>query len=55
MSGDLWGQSSFTGNITDIFARIHTGGNAYRYFTLRDVETLTHRQIVEKVMTFINR
>lgn len=45
----------FTGNITDIFARIHTGGNEYRYFTLRDVETLTHRQIVEKVMLFINR
>ncbi|EHK7650564.1 DUF1419 domain-containing protein [Escherichia coli] len=45
----------FTDNITDIFARIHTGEGKYRYFTLRDVDTLTHREIVEKVMLFINR
>ncbi len=45
----------FTDNITDIFARIHTGEGKYRYFTLRDVDTLTHRQIVEKVMLYINR
>lgn len=45
----------FTDNITDIFARIHIGEGKYRYFTLRDVDTLTHRQIVEKVTIFINR
>ncbi len=45
----------FTDNITDMFAQIHTGEGKFRYFTLRDVDTLTHRQIVEKVMVFINR
>lgn len=45
----------FTNNITDIYAKIQVGDDKYRYFTFRDEDTLTHRQIVEKVMIFINR
>ncbi|MCI0230694.1 UNVERIFIED_ASMBLY: DUF1419 domain-containing protein [Cronobacter sakazakii] len=45
----------FTNNITDIFAKIQVGDDKYRYFTFCDEDTLTHCQIVEKVMLFLNR
>ncbi|END5685606.1 DUF1419 domain-containing protein [Salmonella enterica] len=45
----------FTNNITDIYAKIQVGYDKYRYFTFRDEDTLTHHQIVEKVMLFLNR
>ncbi|WP_337263703.1 MULTISPECIES: hypothetical protein [unclassified Serratia (in: enterobacteria)] len=39
----------YSGNITDIFARFGT-----RYFQMRNIVTLTHAQIIEKVRAFID-
>lgn len=40
-------------NITDICVSIFIYVGEYRYFTLRDYDTLTQREIVDKVMQYI--
>ena len=48
MMSEYW-----SSNITRIFARIGSGDNA-RYFEMRDVDTLSHDDIVAKCMGVIN-
>ena len=43
----------YSGNVTDIFARICVAPNAYRFFRLRDVLTLKHSEIIERCLAFI--
>lgn len=45
----------YSGNITDIFARISVAPNEFRYFRLRDLCTLKHDEIVERCRAFMQK
>jgi hypothetical protein len=45
----------YSGNVTDIFARVHVAPNEFRYFRLRDLCTLTHGEIIERCMAFMQK
>ncbi|EJB9539078.1 DUF1419 domain-containing protein [Salmonella enterica] len=45
----------YSGNITDIFARISVAPNEFRYFRLRDLCTLKHDEIIERCRAFMQK
>ncbi|HHG8879941.1 DUF1419 domain-containing protein [Citrobacter portucalensis] len=45
----------YSGNVTDIFARITVATNELRYFRLRDLCTLKHDEIVERCNAFMQK
>ncbi|ELP3932572.1 DUF1419 domain-containing protein [Escherichia coli] len=45
----------YSGNVTDIFARIRVGKEELRYFRLRDLCTLKHDEIVERCKTYMQQ
>ena len=44
----------FSGNVTDIYARICEAPDTYRFFTLRDICTLKHEEIISRCHTFLS-